>query len=369
MSAHRLSRLGSFLVSGGYRGADMNVVRRITGAAALLTAAVIVVLSPLAAPDVPLGAAAGWSIVCVLVGSYVLLGLRLERTTVFRPDVALAVHYAALAGIALVIWLSDGRESPYTTLFLIWMALAGASHPPRRTLGILGATGLLATLPLFYDDWSGVYAGDMVLRLVIWSALTMMACVWTTSVRIQRADLIEDEEHAQRQARLDPLTGLLNRRAFDERVDRAIEMARLRGQPLSVMVSDLDGFKQINDSYGHLNGDEMLRSAAAAMRAAVRDDDACYRWGGDEFAVLLPGVDQDSAERVAERVSQSVVASCIRPDGEPQTLAWGTAELAPGMQASDLLASADLALMTRKHKRIMSNRLRSEAELPDSEAN
>ena len=119
-----------------------------------------------------------------------LLGLRLVRTTEFKPDTALAIHYAGLAGVALVVWLSDGRESPYTSLFLIWMAVAGASHPPRRTLGIIAATSLLATLPFFYDDWSGVFAGDMALRLVIWSALTLMACVWTTHVRMQRADLI-----------------------------------------------------------------------------------------------------------------------------------------------------------------------------------
>jgi diguanylate cyclase (GGDEF)-like protein len=367
MSAHKLTRVKHFFGRGGYRGADMDVVRRITGVAAFLSALVIAALAPLAPPDVPLGTPAGWSILSVLVGGYVLLGLRLERTTMFKPDVALGIHYAGLAGVALVVWLSDGTESPYTSLFLIWMALAGASHPPRRTVGIIGATWVLGVLPFFYDDWSGRFAGDMVLRLVIWSALTMMACVWTTRVRMQRADLMADEEQAKRQARLDPLTGLGNRRAFDERLDRAIDHARLNGEPLSVIVSDLDDFKVINDSYGHLNGDELLRTAAAAMRAAVRDHDACYRWGGDEFAVLLPRVEQDTAEKVAERVSQSIVASCIRPGGDPQTLAWGTAELAPHMQASDLLASADLALMTRKHNRQRSGRFRS--ELPDSESN
>ena len=81
--------------------------------------------------------------------------------------------------------------------------------------------------------------------------------------------------------------------------------------------------------------------------------------------MLLPGIEQDVAEKVAERISASVVAACTRPDGEPQTLAWGTAELAPGMEASDLLASADLALMTRKHQRQRGSRFRAEA--PDSE--
>jgi diguanylate cyclase (GGDEF)-like protein len=366
MSDRKIARVKTFLAKGDYRGADMEVVRRVTAVAAFLSAAVIVALSPLAPPNEPLGNPAGWAILSVLVGGYVLLGLRLQRTIDFRPDPALVTHYAGLAALALAIWLSGGRESPYMTLFLIWMALAGASHPPRRTIGIIGGTCLLALLPFAYDDWNGVFAADMGLRLVVWSALAGMACVWTTRVRMQRVDLMQEEEHAKRQARLDSLTSLGNRRAFDERLDRAIEQARLHGKPLSVIVSDLDDFKIINDSYGHLNGDELLRTAAAAMRAAVRDDDACYRWGGDEFAVLLPGVEQDVAEKVAERVSAAVVASCIRPSGEPQTLAWGTAELAPGMEASDLLASADLALMTRKHTRQRGSRFR--AEQPDIEA-
>ena len=367
MSEHRVARMRSFLGRGGYRGADMEVVRRVTAVAAFLTALVMAALAPLAPPDGPVPAPVGWSILCILVGGCVLLGLRLERTTDFKPDAALAIHYAGIVAVAIVVWLSDGRESPYTTLFLMWMGIAGASHPPRRTLVFIAATAALALLPFLYDDWSNVFAGDLALRLVIWSALTLMACVWSTRVRMQRADLLEEEEQAKRQARLDPLTGLGNRRAFDERLDRAIDAARLKNEPLSVIVADLDDFKVINDSYGHLNGDEVLRAAAVAMRGAVRDDDACYRWGGDEFAVLLPNVEQDVAEKVAERVSASIVASCIRPGGDPQTLAWGTAELAPHMQSSDLLASADLALMTRKHKRQRSS-TRFQSELPDSEA-
>jgi diguanylate cyclase (GGDEF)-like protein len=368
MSKYGIARLRAFLARGGYRGADMDLVRRVTEIAAFISAVVIIVLAPVAKPDVPLGAPAGWSILCVVVGGLILVSLRLERTSDFKPDTALMLHYAGLATVAVVVWLSGGRESPYTTLFLIWMALAAASHPPRRTIWIVVAGCALAIVPFFYDDWSSVFAGDMALRLSIWSTLAMMACLWTTRVRIERADLMQEEEHAKRQARIDALTALGNRRAFDERLDRAIDHARLHSKPLSVIVTDLDDFKVINDSYGHLNGDELLRTAAAAMRAAVRDHDACYRWGGDEFAVLLPGVEQDAAEKVADRISASVVATCIRPGGEPQTLAWGTAELAPHMQASDLLASADLALMTRKHNR-QQRGTRFRAELADSEPN
>ena len=140
MSAHRVARMRGYLARGGYRGADMELVRRVTEITAFLSALVIIALAPLAAPDAPLGAPAGWSILCVVVGGLVLLGLRLERTTEFKPDTALTLHYAGLACVALVIWLSDGRQSPYTTLFLLWLTVAGASHPPRRALGIVATT-------------------------------------------------------------------------------------------------------------------------------------------------------------------------------------------------------------------------------------
>ena len=364
MRDERVSRVRAFVAKSDYAGADMDVVRRATAAAAFITGFFLAALSPLAPPTVPLGTPVGWSVLCVVVGGFVLVGLRLLRTAEFKPDMALLTQYAAILALTLAVWLSGGRESPYMTLFLFWMALAGASHPPRRALVFICWTALLACLPLVYDTYSTVFTGDVALRLVIWSALSVMACFWTTRVRMQRVDLMQDEEHARRQARIDPLTALGNRRAFDERIDRAIAHARLQGKPLSVIVSDLDDFKHINDSYGHLNGDEVLRTAAAAMRAAVRDDDACYRWGGDEFAVVLPNVEQAQADKVAERVSAAVVSACIRPDGDPQTLAWGSAELAPGMEASDLLASADLALMTRKHRQ---RRGRFRAEAPDSE--
>jgi diguanylate cyclase (GGDEF)-like protein len=349
VSAAPGSRLTRFLAKRDYSGSDMEMVRRVTAAAAFLSAAVIAVLSPLSPPDQAL-AGAGWAVLVVVVGGYTLLALRLERVHDLKPDVALAAHYAGLAGVAVSVWLSGGRESPYLTLFLIWLALAGASHPPRRTFVFVATGSTLAALPLAYD-WADVFAGDTALRLIIWAALALMACAWTTQVRQQRVELMEDEEHAQREARIDPLTGLGNRRAFDERLERAIEIARRDGQPLSVVVSDLDGFKEINDSYGHLNGDAVLQGAADAMRAAVRDVDACYRWGGDEFAVVLPGVDRAAAERIAGRISASIVASCTRPDGDAQTLAWGTAELTPHLEASDLLAAADLELMARKHRR------------------
>jgi diguanylate cyclase len=153
----------------------------------------------------------------------------------------------------------------------------------------------------------------------------------------------------RRQARLDPLTGILNRRAFDEDLAQAIARSRASGDPLSVLVGDLDDFKDFNDRYGHLEGDRMLKLVGEALRTAVRRPDVAYRWGGDEFAVILPQADLDGAQRVAERV-EGAIARHTGPDGDALGLTMGVAEFDAGQVggAATLVATADQALMLAK---------------------
>src|SRR5204862_6949646 len=89
-------------------------------------------------------------------------------------------------------------------------------------------------------------------------------------------------------ARVDPLTGLGNRRAFEESMATEIARSRRHESPLSLLICDLDQFKKINDAYGHLAGDNCLRQVADALRNELRGADVCFRWGGDEFVVVLP---------------------------------------------------------------------------------
>jgi diguanylate cyclase (GGDEF)-like protein len=169
-------------------------------------------------------------------------------------------------------------------------------------------------------------------------------------VREQRIGLTREGERARRLARVDALTGLGNRRAFDEALATEIARAERAGAPLSVLVADLDGFKAINDRWGHLAGDRCLKEVAGAIRAAVREPDSCFRWGGDEFAVLLPGTDTADAEQVSTRLAESVAEECTSPGGQPMTIAWGTALLGDGQTPEGLLAAADAALIAAKER-------------------
>jgi diguanylate cyclase (GGDEF)-like protein len=118
-------------------------------------------------------------------------------------------------------------------------------------------------------------------------------------------------------ARLDPLTGLFNRRVLDEHLGLATARARRRGEPVSVLMIDLDRFKQINDRYGHAVGDTVLRAVADCMREILRADAIYGRLGGDEFLVVMPASDESDARTVARRLRSSAKAIDLRESGLP----------------------------------------------------
>jgi len=169
-------------------------------------------------------------------------------------------------------------------------------------------------------------------------------------LRQQRADMQENEARANELARVDPLTGLGNRRAFDEAMVTEIARSQRSDAQLSLLVADLDRFKQINDLHGHLAGDNCLRQVADALRTELRGADVCFRWGGDEFIVVLADTSELEALDVAARLEQLVADSCARPDETPLSVTCGHATLLDWMSGDDLVAAADRALLSRKDR-------------------
>jgi diguanylate cyclase (GGDEF)-like protein len=142
-----------------------------------------------------------------------------------------------------------------------------------------------------------------------------------------------------RLARTDPLTGVLNRRVWDQELPRELARAERNGQPLCVALIDMDRFKAFNDLHGHQAGDRLLKAAGAAWWAHLRDSDLLVRYGGEEFAVLLPECTLADGMVIAERLRTAV------PEG---TCSIGVAEWARGETADELLARADQALYAAK---------------------
>jgi diguanylate cyclase (GGDEF)-like protein len=167
----------------------------------------------------------------------------------------------------------------------------------------------------------------------------------------ERTHALEDaNRRLEAMSRTDSLTGLLNRRAFLEECERELHRAARGGQPCSVVMIDLDHFKQINDRYGHGAGDELLKSGAMSLRSVLRAEDLVARWGGEEFVFFLPNTDADAAARVAEK-ARKTLAGMVPAGAGPSVSVTGSFGIAThriGRTLEATIAAADQALYRAK---------------------
>lgn len=167
------------------------------------------------------------------------------------------------------------------------------------------------------------------------------------------------EERLAGLALTDGLTGLWNRRAFDEALEREWKRTTREGSQISLLLLDLDHFKEFNDQYGHQVGDDCLRAVATALFGAVRATDTVARYGGEEIAIILPSTDAAGAAEAAERVRASVESLRLTHLGNPEGSGWMTASIGAATalaryggtmsMPAGLLQAADNALYKAKH--------------------
>jgi diguanylate cyclase (GGDEF)-like protein len=159
----------------------------------------------------------------------------------------------------------------------------------------------------------------------------------------------EAQEFA-RAASLDALSGLFNRRYFHSRLQEELERARRQQSSVALLLIDLDDFKQINDTFGHVAGDDAIRLVADILRASVRTFDSCVRYGGEEFAIVMPGSDTENAARTAERVRQRIQDARLSDPSLAAvrlTVSIGVASTSGGT-ARELIEAADVTLYEAK---------------------
>jgi diguanylate cyclase (GGDEF)-like protein len=176
----------------------------------------------------------------------------------------------------------------------------------------------------------------------------MVPLTLVLSVAVYVSPLVASDERHRANSTLDQLTGLLNRRALEPRFAEVAEQAALSGQPVSLVLADIDHFKRVNDEHGHVVGDDVLRDVASAMRASLRSFELLYRFGGEEFLLLLPGAESDDAADIAESLRAAVEA--LEPQDLPLTCSFGVATAdGEALRLDPLLDAADRALYAAKH--------------------
>ncbi|MFO1151304.1 MAG: GGDEF domain-containing protein [Alsobacter sp.] len=214
---------------------------------------------------------------------------------------------------------------------------------------------------------------DIVARLVLATRETV-ATNQTLEARLRETrseiqDLRETLESIRTESLTDPLTTLANRKHLDRTLLQAVDHAAISGEPLTVLMIDVDKFKDFNDTWGHLTGDQVLRLVAMSIKGAVRPTDTAARFGGEEFAIILPQSTLKSGLLVAERIRQTVMSRELvkRSTGEALgrlTVSIGLAAFAKGDTAAMLLERADKCLL--EAKRAGRNRCLTEADLQHS---
>jgi diguanylate cyclase (GGDEF)-like protein len=168
---------------------------------------------------------------------------------------------------------------------------------------------------------------------------------------MSREQARRNAEALARAAVTDPLSGLFNRRYFHERLEEELDRARRHDTTVALLMIDIDNFKRINDQFGHLAGDLVIRSVGEILKRSVRRFDLCARFGGEEFAIVMPGSGAESSASVGERIRQRIEA--FRAGDADLADLRVTASIgmavSHGASVRDLIARADQALYEAKH--------------------
>ncbi|MEQ1929589.1 MAG: GGDEF domain-containing protein [Parvularculaceae bacterium] len=161
-------------------------------------------------------------------------------------------------------------------------------------------------------------------------------------------------EHIQQEAMQDPLTGVKNRKTFDAAIAKLAPASLEAGEPLALIMSDVDHFKSFNDKWGHQTGDQVLRLVAEVMSANTKGQDILARYGGEEFAILLPGTTLENAVMLGDRIRRAIESRRLKKRRSNEdlgviTMSMGVALLAPGDTPESFIERADARLYDAKH--------------------
>ena len=283
---------------------------------------------------------------------------------------ALRAYQLSFVALSVLVLLVPGHSIHYYTLNLwqLWtlpiIALAPwvifretrAGNPEARTV-LLGTVIFLATavndllIDLAHIETSrmaplGFVAILIAMAVSMANRFTSMYSKLETEVADRTAELSKANRQLAEAARIDHLTGLLNRRGFAEEAEAEIRRMFRSGKSFTLVLADVDNFKQFNVLHGHVCGDRVLKRAAAILQERTRDVDRVARWGGEEFIMLLPETDTEGAAVLAEKLRDAIASNLFEFDDQRLsiTMTFGIAAFRKGESLDTCIARADTAL-------------------------
>ncbi len=294
----------------------------------------------------------------VLLSASLLVALQFSRMILHARDyaprldkVAQGLQWIAFAALVAAPLL------PYATLIVPVTLLILLSVIFMLIMGSVSALAGSIPARYFLIAWGAFLAGSIV---YLWKIFGVLPHTFVTQNSWQIGSLLEmillsltlssRMNELQHQSRTDALTQLGNRRLFDDRLPAAIAMATQQGKPLALLVIDIDHFKQFNDLHGHAEGDEAIKRVANALRKHVRKPYLACRYGGEEFAVILPGASHDEAMVLAERLRNTVQQDNTGSHAVTISIGLGSLDDELGKTADQLFEATDFALYTAKEQ-------------------
>ncbi|HYN48742.1 MAG TPA: GGDEF domain-containing protein [Candidatus Nanopelagicales bacterium] len=249
----------------------------------------------------------------------------------------------AITLVSIVVSLTGGATSPFFYAYPLVVAGAALVVRPLVTVafGVVAVAGYLVAV-LVAAGGATPEPGSFAIVAVNLTALVLLAYVAMVVAREQR----RTRDAAVRLSTIDAMTGLANRGYIIAAVEREIDRATRYRRGFCLLMADLDGLKDLNDTHGHRVGDRALATVAGVIRENVRRIDTPARLGGDEFVVLLPETDRDGARVVADKIRAGVAAVDLGERGEriPIAVSIGLGEWTPGRSLDDIMAAADDAM-------------------------
>lgn len=294
----------------------------------------------------------------VLLSASLLVALQFSRMILHARDYAPRLDKVA-QGLQWVAFtaLVAAPLLPYATLIVPVTLLILLSVIFMLIMGSVSALAGSIPARYFLIAWGAFLAGSIV---YLWKIFGVLPNTFMTQNSWQIGSLLEmillsltlssRMNELQHQSRTDALTQLGNRRLFDDRLPAAIALATHQHKPLALLVIDIDHFKQFNDQHGHAEGDEAIKRVANALRKHVRKPYLACRYGGEEFAVILPGASHDEALVLAERLRSTVQQDNTGHQAVTISIGLGSLDDEPGRTADQLFEVTDFALYTAKEQ-------------------